>query len=292
MPANLIESGVAYGLVAMVGWGVGDFFAALLARRMESLRALLWVTLIGIALVTTFVALAGPPVSWVPIGVGIAVLGGGLNTVGAIAFMTGLRLGKVSLVSPIAAGYAAVLVVAAVLLLGERLTALQLVAVTLVLAGSLLASIDLPALRRLDRPSLSDPGLPYAFAAMFSWGFGFLALAVATRYTGWVTTTLVAAGAEVLLLLAIARTAGRPMGPPVGRRLLGLATLAAGFSWLANVAYTIGVQTHLAAVVAPVSAAFPIVSLLLARLFLHERLHGWQAAGIALVIAGVVLVSV
>lgn len=288
---NLLESGVAYGLVAMVGWGVGDLFAALLARRMESLRALLWVTLIGIGLISAFVWLTGSPVDWVERGVAIALLGGGLNTVGAISFMTGLRLGKVSLVSPIAAGYAAVLVVAAVLLLGERLSPLQAFAVALVLAGSLLASIDLPALRRLDRPSLSDPGMPYAFGAMFSWGFGFLALAAAARDTGWVTTTLVAAGTEVLLLLAIARAAGRSMGPPVGRRLVGLALLAAGFSWLANVAYTIGVQDYLAAVVAPVSAAFPVVSLLLARVFLHERLHGWQVAGIALVIVGVVLVS-
>jgi drug/metabolite transporter (DMT)-like permease len=286
-----LAGGVLFGLVAMVGWGLGDVSGALLSRRLENLRALLWVTAAGLALLALFVSVTGTPVTWRPAALPAIVLAGALNTAGAVCFMRGLRVGTVSLVSAIASAYAVVLVLAALVLLGERLTAAQGLAVALVLAGSLLAASDLAAWRRGGRPGWSDPGLPFAFGAMFAWGLGYLALAQAARATGWVATSGVAAGVEIVTLALVAVGAGRSIAPPVGRRLVGLTGLTALFSWTANVAYTAGVETNLAAIVAPISAAFPVVTLVLARLLLHERLRPWQWAGIALVIVGVVLLS-
>ena len=291
MIATLLATGVAYGLVAMVGWGIGDLFAALLARRVENVRALLWVILAGVALIVGWLALTGAAVTWVAAALPIALLAGLLNTGGGVAFMQALRVGQVSIVSPIAAAYSVVLVLAAVLVLGERLTPGQALAVALVLSGSLLASTDLRALRLGRRPTLTDPGLPPAFAAMIAWGLGYLCLAVAARGTGWAATSIVAGLVEVALLTVVALATRRTVAPPRDRRALGLIVLAAAFSTAANVAYTVGVERHLAALVAPVSAAFPVVTLVLARGLLGERLERWQAVGIGLVLVGVVLVA-
>jgi uncharacterized membrane protein len=214
-----------------------------------------------------------------------------LNTFGTLAFLRALRVGKVSLVSPIASGYAAVLVLASLLILGERLSPTQAAGVLLVLVGSLVASTDFSALRDPHRPTLSDPGLPWAFGAMFGWGFGYFFVVESSRVTGWAATSLTGAVVQLLLIVGVAIAGGRSLAPPPTRRLWALTVGAAATGWLSSVVYTIGVETHMAAIIAPVSAAFPVVTLLLARSFLHERLTPHQWSGIAVVVAGVVLVT-
>lgn len=288
---TLVASGVAYGLLAMLGWGVGDLTAALLSRRVESVRALTWITLVSLGLVAALVVLVSAPLTFVGSALPLVVVAGLLNGAGGMSFLVGLRVGQVSLVSPIASGYAIVLLLAAVIVLGERLAPSQAVAVAMVVGGSLLASTDVRALAHRDRSALSDPGLPYAFGAMLGWGLGYFLLAVVARETGWATTTLLSSAALLVFLLAVGRFTRRTLAAPSRGRPQAFTLLTAGCFSVANVAYTVGVERHPAALVAPLGAAFPVVTLLLARWLLGERLARWQALGVGLVVAGVVLVS-
>jgi drug/metabolite transporter (DMT)-like permease len=63
-----------------------------------------------------------------------------------LAFYGALRIGPISIVSPIVAGYAAVTVLIAVIVLGERLPALEVTAAVVSLLGVVAASADVRAL--------------------------------------------------------------------------------------------------------------------------------------------------
>jgi drug/metabolite transporter (DMT)-like permease len=59
----------------------------------------------------------------------------------------------------------------------------------------------------------------------------------------------------------------------------------------ANIVYNLGVARALTSVVVTLSSLFTAVTVLLAWLFLHERLSRWQWVGVALILAGILLVN-
>ena len=71
---------------------------------------------------------------------------------------------------------------------------------------------------------------------------------------------------------------------------IGLAAIGV-LEVIAFFAYGSGITSEFTAIVAPVSAAFPAVTILLARIFLKERLEINQKTGIFSILAGLVLIS-
>ena len=59
----------------------------------------------------------------------------------------------------------------------------------------------------------------------------------------------------------------------------------------ANVAYNLGITVSLTAVVSVISSLFSAVTVLLAWVFLRERLARWQWAGVGAILVGILLVS-
>jgi drug/metabolite transporter (DMT)-like permease len=100
---------------------------------------------------------------------------------------------------------------------------------------------------------------------------------------------LAARGPEVLILLAICAFT-RP-GMPSSRGAL-IPILAVGFfDLLANLLFVLAVERGLLSVVGVLGALYPAVTVLLARAVLHERLTRSQDIGVAITIAGVVVLG-
>jgi transporter family protein len=70
------------------------------------------------------------------------------------------------------------------------------------------------------------------------------------------------------------------------------AVLAGLFSGVALVAFNLALTTGKSSVVIPISALYPIVSVMIALVFLHEKLTLTQSAGVILAIIAVVLISI
>jgi drug/metabolite transporter (DMT)-like permease len=66
---------------------------------------------------------------------------------------------------------------------------------------------------------------------------------------------------------------------------IGLFDISAFFS------YSLGVRTVNASLVAPVAASFPLITILLAKIFLKEKMSASQTAGIIGIILGLILIS-
>jgi drug/metabolite transporter (DMT)-like permease len=59
----------------------------------------------------------------------------------------------------------------------------------------------------------------------------------------------------------------------------------------ANLAYNLGISTALTSVVSVLSSLFSAVTVLLAAIFLGERLARWQWAGVGAILLGIALVG-
>ena len=60
----------------------------------------------------------------------------------------------------------------------------------------------------------------------------------------------------------------------------------------ANIFYNIGISEALTSIVVTLSSLFTAFTVLLAWIFLRERLSRWQWGGVALILAGIILVNV
>jgi drug/metabolite transporter (DMT)-like permease len=275
--------GLIYGLLAALGWGAGDFVLSRIARRVGPLATLLYVQLAGL-LAIALVILArrdAPPADpglWA-----MAVAVNVLNMAGTLCLYRALAVGTVSIVSPLAASFAAVTAVLA-LLGGERLAPITLIGVVVVVAGVIGAS------RAPGRPASAE-GVPAALGAALCYGIFFYLLGPVTASMGiawpiFVGRLLTALAAALLL------AARRQALPPPSRGLLGAALLATSLDTIGFLSYNTGILTSYVSVVTALASIFSAVTVLLAWALLRERLAAGQWAGVAAVLAGVLMLSV
>jgi drug/metabolite transporter (DMT)-like permease len=271
---------IALALGASLTWGVADFYGPLKGRTLGALRVLFYVQLSGLAAIALVVAIRGRgPASWAAL---LAVPAAISGTLGLYAYYRGVAVGAISIVAPIA-GISAAVPVAVGVASGDRPSVRQVVGMVCALAGVFLASRE-PG-RRSNRFAA---GAGLALLAAVGFGGYFPPMHAAGNADFWwaslffrMTSSLV-----VLSVLAIRR----PSLAIERRNLLPLALIGIG-DLLGNVLFAAASTTGLVSVTSVLASLYPIVTVIMARLVLRERVARLQEGGIALTLAGVALIS-
>jgi drug/metabolite transporter (DMT)-like permease len=301
--------GVVYGLIAALGWGLSAVAATNAARRAGTYLAVLSGQGLGVLVLLLLAALLRPSFAAADGTVALSLAGAGLlGLLGYLAFYRALEYGGgVGLVSAISATYGGVTTVLAVVLLGERLAGLGAFGVALAVAGIALAAarpataaeaslaVGEPIVGVAPAPSrirsLSRAGVPLAIASALSYGFGGLVLGEYSARAGWLVAALVAHGASVTALLIALPLLGRRQawrGSASGVIWAGAAGLTDAVGLLA---FSRGGQAGQVAVTAAVSSVYPVIPLVAGILLFGEQLTRRQLAGVAGIIAGLVLIG-
>ncbi|MGH3023695.1 MAG: EamA family transporter [Gaiellaceae bacterium] len=275
--------GPLLALGASLSWGVGDFLAGLASRRLPLLTVLVVSQAAGLASIAVVVAARGegaPAARYL----GYAALAGIAGAVGIAALYRGLAVGSMSVVAPISAT-AAVVPVAAGLVTGERPSAVQGAGIGLALVGVVLASRDAGTAGRARGVAA---GVGLALVAALSFGILLVGLGAASEGDAlWATlamrTTSFALFAGTALVL-------RPSMALGGRVLPALVTVGL-LDTAGNAFFAIASTESLLSVAAVLAQIYPVVTVILARLVLGERIAGWQQAGVAGALVGVTLIT-
>ena len=309
------------GLLAAFCWGIADFCARGATRLGGALLTLLTIQVIAVlALLVVAVPLgllawphASPLLVVAAAFINLAILGG------AALLYRAFAIGTLALVSPIAASFAALTALLAIAS-GERPSPLQLAGIILTLAGVTLASaapahLHSPDAKQVDeypgeqrdenRMPLLAPGLLEALGALVVFGVAYWALRFVVGRLGGVPTAFIGKSADLLVLGVIALVgllSQRRRSASVGATHWYVLRVPPGAFWgfvvpnalldtLANIAYNLGIATALTSVVSVLSSLFSAVTVLLAWIFLRERLARWQWVGVVTILAGIALVS-
>jgi drug/metabolite transporter (DMT)-like permease len=264
-----------------LSWGVGDFLGGLAARRVALLTVLAVSQAIGLAGVLLWVLLARDPFPGVP-ELLPAALAGVAGAIGLGALYRGLAVGAMGIVAPISA--ASPLVPLAVDAgRGVVPDAPQVVGVVLVLAGIVTLS--------------REPGDSQAIAAgaglavVAAVGFGLFVVGLdagADESAPW--AVVAARSASVTLAVAAAVLVTRSSLRPPRALLLTLVAIGV-FDTGANVLVAFATTKGAAGIVAVLSALYPVVTVVLARLVLGERLSPTRRLGGGVALAGAALVA-
>jgi drug/metabolite transporter (DMT)-like permease len=301
---------IVFALAAAVMYGSADFLGGAASRQSRALSVAALSVPAGALVMLVAAVLAGGPVPTA--GLGWAVAAGAVGAVGLMAFYAGLAVGPMSVVAPVSALMSTVLPVGVAVATGEHLSGRVYAGAATCLGAIVLVSMERgapvwpgrkagsgaakqrqaqpAAARRPDRTAALR-GLAYGIVCGTLFGLFFVCL----RYAGssgvfWpVSMARLVACAVVLAAVALTRT--RPVGREAGSRVL-TATIASGvLDASANLFYVLATRAGLFGIAIVLTSLYPGITVLLARVVLHERMHPVQRAGLVLAAAGVLLVT-
>ncbi len=295
--------GLLTGLAAALSWGTLDVFSALASRRIGSLRVTTGIQLVGAVLVWIVALAFGTRMPTDP----VVLLGGTLvGAAGAgayLAYFTGLRIGPISVVSGMVAAYGGLTVVLAVIIRGESLSPLQAAGAAVATLGVILTGFAFDGGLRGMR--FAGPGVGFAILALVLFATMTIGSDIVIDRSGWLEVLLVSRTANAVLsvaVLVIAMTAFRGPAAPLlrgevadGGRLRPAVVVAIVLAGLLDVmgllAFVYGLEFAETWLVGLASSFGPAVTILVAVVFLGERLRPIQWLGLAGVLAGMIAIG-
>ncbi len=269
-------------LGASLTWGLGDFLGGVKARALPTLTVLaasqpFGLAALGVAVAIRGTGIAGDEVAW-------SALSAVVGTVGLFAFYRGMATGSMSVVAPIAAVAVGVPVIWGVAVSGDRIDGLQAIGFIVAVGGSVAASLEVqPERRQLAA------GVGWAALAMLAFGAYYVPMHAASTHD-WLWPAFLFRCTSVTLVwsVVLARRAR-----PSGLRGHWPGLVAIGFlDTGGNALFAAASSSHgLLSVVSVLASLYPVVTVLLARLVLAERVQRTQDAGVLVALVGVVLIT-
>jgi len=274
---------VVLALTSSLCYGIADFLGGLASRRVSAVGVAAATQAIGIAVfVLVFPFFPGrlhfADIAW-GAGSGIAYSGG------IVLFYTALARSRMAIVSPIAAVVGASVPVLFGYVVGERPAFIASTGVGLALLAVALLSADTTDEGRM---TVRDPGIAPALGSGVGFGLSLLLLSRTSHETGlWALSA-----AEVSAMVGIgiwAATHPAPFRPD--RPLWGLIGLAGVLGTGGAVLFVLALRLGVLPVVAVLISLYPLSTILLASVFLRERLSPIQWAGVLCAVSGTALIA-
>ena len=308
-----------WGALSAVTWGTCDFLARFTGRAAGYVNALLGMLFASSVFLSLWLVLSGADLVWASSSVVLLVFAGVCSLIGYLFLYWAFTQGPVSVAAPIAGSYPALVVLIAVVM-GSRPSALQWLGTAITLIGVVVVARGGVQAAGVEEdaamsPGAVEPGVEEAPGAARAF-----ALRIAPAKRGTVIAAALAALAWAFMI-----SATQEVAPTVGSletiwlpRMVALGLLAAtlGLRWARGrprpavpirwwpiIAVQAGLDVagyftlYAAAngpnpeIAAMASSAYYVITVLLGRIVLKERISLSQVGGIAMVFAGVVLLS-
>jgi uncharacterized membrane protein len=275
-------NGLLLALSASLAWGVADFVGPWQGRTLGALRVMLWAQIAGVALMAAVCAGRGeyPHSSDVLLAIPAATSG----TIGLYAYYRGMAVGAMAVVAPIA-GASAIVPVIFGIIHGDRPSAVQYVGIAAALVGVVLASQE----HQEGGQRKLAAGVGLALIAAVGFGFYFPPMHAAGEADPLWASLIFRLTSTALVLLAVA--ARRPAIGLSGWKLVVILGVGVGDT-LGNLFFAAAAhEGGLVSLTSVLASLYPIVTVLLAAAVLHERIAPLQRVGVALTLAGVLMIA-
>jgi drug/metabolite transporter (DMT)-like permease len=282
---------LAPALAALLLYGLGQGLVKQWIGEVSSGRYCLYYVLATSLVNFGFFFTHQHPPFWDPAGRGflaVGVLAYLFDGAAWILYFQSIALGPVAIVGTLSAAYPALTIIFARIFLGEHLTSLQYLGVTLVMAGALGLSYS-PSTG--DDHVTSRRWIPFSLLALLCWG---------TSNTVIKYSYTLAAASEANL--AVCSSIGGALTLGVFGLLRGRQGAHSARAWLHSIVpmgmmaggslgLIIAASHGPISIVAPLIGAYPVITLVYARLVLRESINRRQYACIAAIIIGMLFCS-
>jgi drug/metabolite transporter (DMT)-like permease len=265
-------------------FGCGDFLGGFASKKSPALAVT--AVMFAAGAITLFPLLAVmPPQAVSPADLAWAVASGAVGTVGVIALYAALSSGRMGVVAPLTASLSGAGPAAFDLLRGTPISPTSLAGMGLALVAVVVVSQTKGTVEEHGMPAKAVV-LSVLAGASFACSLTFVSLTAPA--SGFAPLLIVRLTGLTIMGLALAARRGSTIWDAGSVRLAALAGLV---DVGANMALLTAMRLGPLAVAAVVGSLYPVGTLLLARVFLDERLQRHQSLGAALALAAVVLTA-
>ncbi len=292
--------GILLGLATALSWGSADLFARYATRRIGTFRTMLYMQTYGFFLITLAMPRLGgwghlfDGSGWQPWAWGI--LAGVLNTFSTLALYRSFEIGKLSIVAPISACYPVLTMVLSAFT-GERLTPLRLAGLALTIAGVVVVARgehspdEANPTDETTRPVKKRLGVGWAIFSAVCFGVMFWLLGLrVVPMLGSAPSVWIIRLTSALTTALVMLTAGQSRRLPSRRdlpMLLGVGVL----DTCAYIFNNYGMAQEQTSVVSVLASLYGAVTVVLAALFLREKVSPSQWFGIVAIFIGIILIG-
>ena len=280
---------ILLGIGGMFGWGIYDFLGGVFSKQIGSFKSLFWSQLAGLISIFLLALWLKADMTISSTAILWAAIAAIVYSVGYLFFFKGFEKGNVPIIAATMNLWTVFTMFFAFVLMGQRLTATQSIGVLLIIAGATLASIDWGRIRH-QKPQLSL-GVKEAILGAFFFGIFWNISEMISEEIGWLSTTLLVKLGIVIFLLIFAFAKRQTLGrlnssAKVKAVILLMGAIEVGAVSLVNYGLTIGD----AILITPIASALSIVTIMLAIVFLKDRVSTPQGLGIVMAIVGIVTI--
>jgi drug/metabolite transporter (DMT)-like permease len=265
-------------------FGFSDFFGGLASRKDTALAVTARAYLLGVVVMAAAVLLF-PARAVTPYDLAWGIAGGLCGGLGVMSLYAALACGRMSIVAPTTAALSGSLPALFDLVRGTAIRPLALVGLGLAIVAVVIVSMTAGEKEEHELPRRA---LVLSIASGVLFAGAFLSFSFAGRDSGF--APLVAArvvSGSLLTVLAYVRLGrvrlhGGALAPTLGAGVLDA---------LATVSMITAIRVGPLAIASVLGSLYPVVTILLARFVLGERLRGLQRVGIALALAAVLMAA-
>ena len=303
--------GIALGGGVAILWGTADTIATISTRRLTTFTTTFISQLSGFFILTIawlFFSLLHPSRVFVlPInGIFIGIFTGVCNAVGYLALYRSLELGPIAITSPLSSTSAVVTLLLSMLLLQERVSLFDGIAITAVISGVIFSSIDIHGMRLLFKQKSgglsAGKGIFWACVTPVAFGLVDIGIGGSTTLHGWFAPVFFAfAFSSLILTLLFGWRYSRRRGAKASssgvnillQNPMGIAfAVGAGIlECIAILAFSMATQIIKPGLTAAIASNYSLIAILFGVFVLHERLMINQKLGIGMVVSGLTLLA-
>lgn len=283
------------GLAGMFGWGLADFFAKKTIDRIGDVQTLAWAGIFGsLAYIPaffynnkvngTFLELPSDGTFWI-----LLVFFGVLQAAVYLFAYNGFGKGQIAILGPVFSTFTGIVAVISILFLGEESTPLRMLMLAVIFVGILLLSLDVGALRSRRIAFTRIAGFKEVAIATILAAIWTVLWDIFVGGRDWISFSFYMFLFMTITVFMFAHMRGLKMR--VGSSGIWIWIVLVGVcETLAYLGVTLGYGvTSLTSVVTVISGGFGLPTLILASLFLKERISLVQWIGCIAIVAGLML---
>jgi drug/metabolite transporter (DMT)-like permease len=278
---------ILFGLGAALSWGSGDFTGGLASRKTGAYRAVFYSEIIGVILLLIFLGISGEAFPDLRVWF-IAMIAGAIGTLGLMLLYQAMTLGLMSISAPVSALLAAVIPVLVGVFKEGLPGTMTFMGFGFALAAVWLVSQSEGGVKDI-LSHLSDLKMPLLAGVGF--GLYFILMHEATN-TGATVWPMLASRTGGTILIAAYMLISRASWKVEDNSAWTFLTLNGIFDVGGNVFFILSSQSGRLDVSSVLSSLFSGVTVILAWIFLKERLTRNQWIGIISALVAIVLMTI
>jgi len=274
----------------MFGWGLYDFLGGVFAKQIGPYKSFFWSQLAGLASVVFLDLLLAPGMDLSSRTLFLFPIAALLYSAGYLFFFKGFEIGNISIVAATMNLWAVFTMLFAFTFMGQRLSQIQTIGVIMILAGVTIASLNWNEIQH--RKFQLTSGVREAIAGAFFFGIYWNVSEIMVEEIGWlVSTGLIKLGIVVFMSIFFIFSKRESSLTGVSSKTISaiilMGIIEAGAVAVVNYGLTIGD----AILITPIASALSIVTILLAIIFMKDRITKVQGIGIGTAIIGIVVTA-